>query len=57
MKLHKMIEIYLKHDNMHTNRIFNVLNCINNYINSWKNCMLSDSNDKGTCFDCAVKGH
>ena len=44
MKLHKMIEIYLKHDNMHTYIIFNTLNCINNYINLCTNCMLSEAN-------------
>ena len=32
MKLHKMIEMYLRYDNMHTNRIFNALNCINNHV-------------------------
>ena len=41
MKLHEMIEMYLKYDNMHTNRIFNALNCINNHVNSYTNCMLS----------------
>ena len=33
--------MYLKYDNMHTNRIFNALNCINDHVNSCKNCMLS----------------
>ena len=27
-----MIEIHSKYDNMHTNGIFNVLNCINNHV-------------------------
>ena len=36
-----MIEMYLKYDNVHTNRIFNALNCINNHENSFTNCMLS----------------
>ena len=40
MKLHKMIEMYLKYDNMHTNKIFNALNCINNHVNSCTNSML-----------------
>ena len=34
IKLHKMIEMHSKYDNMHTNRIFNALICINNHINS-----------------------
>ena len=29
-----------KYNNMHTNRIFNVLNCINNNVNLCINCML-----------------
>ena len=41
MKLHKMVEMYLKYDKMHTIRIFNALNCINNHVNSCINCMLS----------------
>ena len=40
MKLHKMIEMYLKYDNMHTNRKINAFICINNHINSCINCML-----------------
>ena len=36
-----MIEMYLKYDNMHTNKIFNALIFINNHVNSCKNCMLS----------------
>ena len=40
-KLHIMIEMYSKYDNMHTNRIFNALNCINNHVTSCINCMLS----------------
>ena len=45
LKLHKMIDMHSKYDNMHTNRIFNVLNCINNYVNSCINCMLSTIHD------------
>ena len=41
LKLHKMIELHSKYNNMHTNRIFNALNYINNHVNSYKNCMLS----------------
>ena len=41
LKLHKMIEIHSKYDNMHTKRIFNALNCVNNHVNSCTNCMLS----------------
>ena len=41
MKLCKMIEIYLKYYNMHTNKIFNALNYINNHVNSCTNCILS----------------
>ena len=41
-----MIEIYLKYDNMHTNRTFNAFNCINNHVNSCKNYMLSLINHK-----------
>ena len=41
LKVYKKIEMHSKYDNMHTNRIFNALNCINNHVNSCKNCMLS----------------
>ena len=41
MKLYKMIEIYLKYDNMHTIRTINVFICINNHVNSCINSMLS----------------
>ena len=41
MKLHKMIEIYLKYDKMHTFGMINALNCINNHVNSSINSMLS----------------
>ena len=41
LKLHKMIEMNSKYDNMHTNRIFNALNFINNRVNSCINFMLS----------------
>ena len=40
MKLHKMIEVYLKYDNMHTNLIINAFICINNHVNSCIKCML-----------------
>ena len=30
-----------KYDNMHTNEIFNALNCINNLVNLCINCILS----------------
>ena len=33
--------MYLKYDNMHTNKIFNALICINNHVNLCINCMLS----------------
>ena len=36
--------MHLKYDSMHTNRIFNALNCINNHVNLCKNCMLSRCN-------------
>ena len=41
LKIYKMIEMHSKYDNMHTNRIFNTLNCINNHVNLCMNCMLS----------------
>ena len=41
LKLHKMIKMHSKYDNMHTNRIFNALNSINNHLNSCINCILS----------------
>ena len=41
MKLHKMIEIYLKYDNMHIFGMINAFNCINNHINLCINSMLS----------------
>ena len=41
LKLHKMIEMYSKYDNMHTNRILNALIYINNYVNLCTNCVLS----------------
>ena len=43
LKLHKMIDMHLKYDNMHTNGTFNVLNCMNNHVDSCINCMLSTS--------------
>ena len=44
MKLYKMIEIYLKYDNMHTIRTINAFICINNHVNSCINSMLSKGN-------------
>ena len=41
MKLYKMIEIYIKYDNMHTFGIINAFICINNHVNSCINSMLS----------------
>ena len=41
MTLHKMIEMYLKYDNMHTNVIINAFSCINNHVNLYTNFMLS----------------
>ena len=41
MKLYKMIEIYLKYDNMHTIRTINAFIFINNHANSCINSMLS----------------
>ena len=41
MKLHTIIEMYIKYDNMHTNRIINPFVCINNYVNLCIKCMLS----------------
>ena len=41
MKLCKMIEIYLKYDNLHSIRTINVFIWINNHVNSCINSMLS----------------
>ena len=41
MKLCKMIEIYFKYDNMHTNGIINAFIFINNHVSSCIKCMLS----------------
>ena len=41
MKLCKMIEIYLKYDNMHIIGVINDFICINNHVNSCINSMLS----------------
>ena len=46
LKLHKMIDMHLKYDNMHTNIRFNALICINNHVNSCTNCMLSRGGGK-----------
>ena len=41
MKLCKMIEIYLKYDNMNTIKTINDFICINNHVNLCLNSMLS----------------
>ena len=41
MKLCKMVEMYLKYDNMHTIGTINAFICINNHVNSCIKCMLS----------------
>ena len=41
LKLHKMIKMHSKYDNMRTSIIFNALNCINNHVNSYITCMLT----------------
>ena len=41
MNLQKMIEIYLKYDNMHIFVMINALICINNYITACIDIMLS----------------
>ena len=41
MKLHTMIEMYLKYDNMHAIGTINAFICINNHVNSCINSMLS----------------
>ena len=45
MILHKMIEICLKDDNMHIFVMINALICINNYVITCTNSMLSDTKD------------
>ena len=45
MNLHKMIEIYLKDDNMHIFVMINALICINNYVITCINSMLSNVHD------------
>ena len=46
MNLHKMIEIYLKSDNMHRFVMINALIYINIYVITCINSMLSDVKDK-----------
>ena len=46
LKLHKMIDMHSKYDNMHSKGIFNALVCINNHVNSCINFMLSSSSAK-----------
>ena len=41
MNLHKMIEIYLKYDNMHIFAVINALICINKHVITCINSMLS----------------
>ena len=41
MKLCRMIEIYLKYDNMHAIRTIDAFICMNSHINSYINNMLS----------------
>ena len=48
MKLFKMIEMYLKYDDMYTNVILNAFICINNHINSCIKCMLSSRDDSSS---------
>ena len=38
-----MIEMHSKYDNMHTNRMFYALICINNHFFACEDCMLSDT--------------
>ena len=45
MNLHKMIEICLKDDNMHIFVMINALICINNYVITCMNSMLSVNSD------------
>ena len=49
MKFDKMIEIYLKYDNMHINGTINAFNCINNHVNSCIKCMLLGGTDYECC--------
>ena len=48
MNLHKMIEICLKDDNMHIFVMINALICINNYVITCINSMLSQVKVKST---------
>ena len=41
LKIHEMIDINSKYDNMHKNGVFYALICINNNVNSCINYMLS----------------
>ena len=41
--MHEIIDMHSKYDNMHKNEMFYALVCINNYIISCINCMLSAS--------------
>ena len=46
MKLYKMIEIYLKYDNMHIFGMINAFICINNHVISCINSMLLEITTK-----------
>ena len=46
MNLHKMIEICLKDDNMHIFVMINALICINNYVITCLNSMLSRGRER-----------
>ena len=54
MKLCKMIEIYLKYDNMYINGIINAFICIINHVNSCIKCILSDTKDILWMDDCVL---
>ena len=54
MNLHKMIEIYLKDDNMHIFVMINALICINNYVITCINSMLSYMRAYFQFFSCGT---
>ena len=55
MKLCKMIEIYLKYDNMHTIRTINAFICINNHVNLCINSILSSFLKEAKKFSTACR--
>ena len=55
MKLYKMIEIYLKYDNVHAIRTSNAFICTNNHVNSCINGMLSVPREEEASFDLSVR--